>query len=289
MTRYGPAATAALMLLLATACAASPEAAVAKTVLAAAPEPTKEVTDLVLPFDRYQLSVNDIYLIESAKDLLTRDCMKKRGYDWQVIGDRKQYPDLRNRRRYGVIEMPVAQAMGYKTNARLLGSTDVTAQKMDREARMSAAARKAATDPTDGCYKLAGDRLARGNEENEDLVNKLNVNSLDKALKSPRVAPALRTWVQCMADKGHRYKDFYAASEDPRWARTDKPSRAERDTAEADVTCKQRTGLVNLLRETEQSIENQNIHENKPYFARLASARERHLAAARTVIKGEGG
>jgi hypothetical protein len=287
MTRYRLAAAAALG-LLATACTASPEAAIPRTVLAAAPEPTKEVTELVLPFDRYQLSVNDIYLIESAKDILTRACMKKRGYAYEVITHRKQYQDLRNRRRYGVIEMPVARAMGYRTNARLLGSTDVTARKMDRDARMSPAARKAATDPADGCYKLAGDRLARGNEENEDLVNKLNVDSLDAALKSPRVAPAMRAWGRCMKQRGHPYKDFYDVSEDPRWARTEKLSRTERETAVADVTCKEQAGLVALLRATERGIEERDIRENRAYFARLAAAKERHLSAARAVLRGAG-
>ncbi|MFK0153584.1 hypothetical protein ACIQVK_16125 [Streptomyces sp. NPDC090493] len=287
MTRYRPAVAVALG-LLATACTASPEAAVPRTVLAAAPAPTKEVTQLVLPFDRYQLSVNDIYLIESAKDILTRACMKKRGYGYEAITHRKQYQDLRNRRRYGVIEIPVARKMGYRTNARLLGSTDVTAQKMDRDARMSPAARKAASDPTDGCYKLAGDRLARGNEENEDLVNKLNVDSLDEALKSPRVAPAVRAWGRCMKQRGHSYKDFYAASEDPRWARTEKLSGAERETAVADVTCKEQAGLVTLLSETERDIEERDIRGNKAYFSRLAAARSRHLAAARAVLRGAG-
>ncbi|MEU9155643.1 hypothetical protein AB0D59_35090 [Streptomyces sp. NPDC048417] len=287
MTRYWPAVAAALGLLV-TACTASPEAAAPRTVLAAAPEPTKAVARLVLPFDRYQLSVNDIYLIESAKDVLTRACMKERGYGYEAITHRKQYQDLRNRRRYGVIEMPVATAMGYRTNARLLGSTDVTAQKMDRDARMSPAARKAATDPTDGCYKLAGDRLARGNEENEDLVNRLNVDSLDEALKSPRVTPAMRAWVRCMKQRGHPYKDFYAASEDPRWARTDQLSRAERETAVADVTCKGQTGLVTLLSETERGIEERDIRQNKAYFARLAAAKERHLAASRAVLRSAG-
>lgn len=282
MNRYRLAGTTTLV-LLATGCMSSPQE-VSKTVLAAAPEPTKEVRELVLPLDRYQLSVNDIYLIETAKDLLTRDCMKKQGYVWEVIGDRKHYPDLRNRRRYAVIEMPVAKEMGYKTNPRLLGSTDVTAQKLDREARMSPEARKAAMDPGNGCYKQAGDRLASGNEEDEDLVNRLNVDSLDRALKSPRVVPAMRSWVRCMAQEGYRYKDFYAASEDPRWAKTKTPSAAEKKTAVADVACKQRTGLVKLLTETERSIEERDIREHRKYFASLAAARERHLAAARTVI-----
>ncbi|GHD98283.1 hypothetical protein [Streptomyces alanosinicus] len=131
------------LLLVATGCAATSERH-PKAVLAAAPEPTKEVRDLLLPYDRYQLSVNDIYLIGSAQDLLTRDCMKKRGYDWEVIGDRKQYPDVRNRRRYGVIEPAVARELGYRANPRLLGSTDVTVREMDRQEALSPAAKKAA-------------------------------------------------------------------------------------------------------------------------------------------------
>ncbi|MER6979616.1 hypothetical protein [Streptomyces carpinensis] len=282
MIRFRPAAAAALV-LLATGCTAAPGEP-PKVVLAAAPEPTKEVTNLLLPFDGYQMSVDEIYVIESAKDLLTRDCMRKRGYDWEVISDRKHYPDLRNRRRYGVIEMPVATEMGYKSNARLLGSTDVTARKMNREARLSPAERKAATDPADGCYTLADEQLARGNEEDEGLVSKLNVQSLDEALRSPRVAPAMRSWGQCMAMRGHRYKDFYAAAGDPRWAKSRAPSRAEKETAEADVTCKQRSGVVRVLAETEKSIQQGEIHRHKSYFERLKSAKERHLAAARAVL-----
>lgn len=228
--------------------------------------------------------MNEIYLIESAKDVLTRDCMKRRGFDWEVIDDRDRYPDLRNRRRYGLIEMPVARSMGYRTNARLMGSTEVTARKVDRERRLGPGELKAASDPVDGCYKLAGDRLARDSQVNEDLVNRLNGRSLDAALKAPDVVRATRSWAACMADEGRPYDDFYAAAEDPRWARSDKPTPAEKETAQADVACKQRVGLVKLLSETERGIQERGIRENGAYFVQLMSAKERHLAAAREVL-----
>ncbi|MFG2118265.1 hypothetical protein [Streptomyces sp. NPDC048710] len=283
MTRYRLVGAAALA-IVATGCAAAPGEP-PKTVLAWAPEPTKAVRNLILPYDHYQLSVNEIYLIESAQDLLTRDCMKKRGYDWEVIGDRKRYADLRNRRRYGVIEMPVARQMGYRANDRLLGSTDVTVQKMDREKRLSPEARGAALDPADGCDKLSYLQLAKGNQEDENLVNNLNYRSLQDAYKSPRVVSVMRNWSRCMAEKGYRYKDVNAVDSDPRWAKGRRPSAAEKRAAVADVSCKERFGLVKVLSDTERAIQERGIRQHKTYFERLASAKERYLAAARAVLR----
>ncbi|CAM5588679.1 hypothetical protein SALBM311S_04314 [Streptomyces alboniger] len=62
-------------------------------------------------------------------------------------------------------------------------------------------------------------------------------------------------------------------------------SRAEKETAEADVSCKERAGLVKVLTVTEQSIQEREIRKHKAYFQRLAAAKERHLAAAREVIE----
>ncbi|UXY27289.1 hypothetical protein [Streptomyces sp. HUAS TT20] len=228
--------------------------------------------------------MNEIYLIESAQDILTRTCMKKRGYDWEVIDHRKLYPDLRNRRRYGVIEMPVAKEMGYKSNARLMGSTDITARKTDREKRLGAAERQAALNPADGCYAQAGAQLASGNRVDEDLVNKLNSASLDQALKSPAGARATRSWARCMRQEGHPYQDFYRAAEDPRWARSHAPSPGEKQTAQADVTCKQRVGLVKSLSEEERAVQERDIRDHKGYFAHLRSAKDRQLDAARAVL-----
>ncbi|MFF4689128.1 hypothetical protein [Streptomyces sp. NPDC001307] len=284
MTRFRMAGATALLLLVTGCGGGTSQGEAPRTVLAAAPAPTEEVRNLVLPLDDYRLSVNEIYLIESAQDRLTRACMRKRGYDWEVIDHRNHYPDLRNRRRYGVIEMAVAKEMGYKSNARLMGSTDITARKTDREKRLGPAEKQAALNPADGCYKRSGDQLAHGNEVDEGLVNKLNSLSLDKALKSPAGARATRSWARCMRERGHPYRDFYAAAEDPRWTRSDTPSRAERQTAEADVTCKRRVGLVKVLSEQERAIQNRDIREHRDYFARLRSAKDRHLAAARAVL-----
>jgi hypothetical protein len=275
-----------ILLLLTTGCGGSLDQS-SRTALAAAPEPTEEVRDFILPLDDYQLSVNEIYLIETAQDILTRDCMKKQGYDWDVIENRKPYPDLRNRRRYGVIEMPVAKEMGYHTNPRLLGSTDVTARKMDRENALSAAERKAALDPAKGCYKRAEDQLARGSRVDDGLVNKLNASSLDEALKNQGTVREIRSWSHCMAEIGYAYKGLYDAAEDQRWMTSEKPSREEKRTAEADVTCKQRVGLVRVLRATETEIQKQEIRGRQEYFSLLASAKKQHLDAARAVLDRE--
>jgi hypothetical protein len=40
---------------------------------------------LRLPFDGYQLSVDEMYYAEGAADLLIKQCMRKRGFDWHSV------------------------------------------------------------------------------------------------------------------------------------------------------------------------------------------------------------
>ncbi|MEV0484550.1 hypothetical protein AB0I69_28550 [Streptomyces sp. NPDC050508] len=249
-----------------------------------APPPTSEVRSLVLPFDRYRLSVNDIYLIEGAQDILTRDCMKRRGHDWELVNNHSTFIDLRNRRRYGVIEMPVAEELGYHTTPQLLGSTEVTARKQRRESRLSMAEQKDAFDPENGCYVRAGRQLAQGTQVDEGPMSDLSYRILNESRKSLPVSRALASWGRCMHGYGFSYRDPAGAGSDPAWHRSQNPSRKELATAVADVRCKRRADLVAVWHREEKGRQEQAVRLRSEYFGRLAAAKARHLDAARAVL-----
>src|SRR4051794_7492976 len=87
--------------------------------------PTAQVQGLPLPFDAFSPSLAARYTIENARDRLTRDCMTAKGQDWKVIQRPMGLKDLRNRRRYGVIEMKIAERYGYHVPEGLLTPADV--------------------------------------------------------------------------------------------------------------------------------------------------------------------
>ncbi|MGA4840726.1 hypothetical protein [Streptomyces sp. G45] len=251
-----------------------------------APPPSQQVRELSLPFDRYQVSVNEIYYAEKAQDVLVRACMKRRGFAWPTIDNTERFVDLRNRRRYGVIEKDVAKALGYRPNPTLLGSTSVTARKFARDRALSKDQRAAAADPRTGCQVRAHRRLrAQVKEPDASRLSELSGRGLKQAMGSPAVRSALRAWRQCMADRGHRYADPYAASVDKRWGKGDRATRAEKSVAVADVLCKEKTSLVTKWAAAERAYQRQQIRKHPGYFADLLRAKDGYLDAARDVLE----
>ncbi|WP_128512407.1 hypothetical protein [Streptomyces inhibens] len=74
----------------------------------------EEARRLVLPFDAYAISTPQIHTIESAEDLLIRDCMREHGRGWNTLpGPSGIDWAPSNRRRYGLIESEIAARFGY--------------------------------------------------------------------------------------------------------------------------------------------------------------------------------
>ncbi|MEU8795345.1 hypothetical protein [Streptomyces sp. NPDC048643] len=247
-----------------------------------APPPTAEVRDLHLPFDSYDLSVNEVYRGEQAEDLLTRACMADRDLTWTLVDRDENFPDLRNRRRYGVIEQPVARDFGYHANATMLGSTRVTAAKMTRDARLAPEARKPAKD----CQKLAHTKLG-GKDVSLAKLARLSSETLDFAQHEPSVAATITRWRACMKTAGHPYKDPFDAANDPRWSRSKRPGTEEKETALADVRCKARTRLVPTWLTAETARQKTVLRKERTYFTTLSTYKKRYLQAADKVILSE--
>ncbi|WP_432906295.1 hypothetical protein ACQP1S_12175 [Micromonospora matsumotoense] len=251
--------------------------------------PTEQVEDLRLPFDAYTLSLSGLYTVANAQDLLTRECMAARGEAWEIIERPTDLADLRNRRRYGVIEPGIAEHFGYHVPVGLLTPRDVEQRYDARDSGLSET-QKTALSGAGGCTAEAVIRLrpARKPDRKVDqgLVERLSQRSLADARGRPEVAQALGDWRDCLRELGFSYPDPFAAMADTAWwpTETAPPSAPERAVAVADVRCKERTGLVARWYAAETALQQAEIRRRPAYFQALGLGLAGELAAAKAVL-----
>lgn len=247
--------------------------------------PTAAVEVLRLPFDAYTHSLAGLYTIANAQDLLTRECMAARGQRWEAIERPTDVKDLRNRRRYGVIEMGVAERVGYHAPAGLLTPLEVERRYDARDSTLTESQTAAVFGPG-GCADEAAARLTPAKSPDLELVDRLSRDSLADSQEEPPVASAMGTWRECLRGMGFDYESPFAAMSDARWWADDgaAASRDEKAVAVADVRCKERTGLVEAWHAGEMEIQRKQIRRHSSYFEELGAATEAELAAAHQVV-----
>ncbi|MFE0380970.1 hypothetical protein ACFW1M_36645 [Streptomyces inhibens] len=275
-----------LLLLLVAGCSAS--TANQGSSAPAAPPPSRQAREIVLPFDGYELSLGDYYTVSNARDILTRKCMRNSGFDWEIINRPAEVDEARNRRRYGIIEIPVAERFGYHTNDELLDPSGISGKGRARDRGLSSEEARAANSPDTGCAIKASRKLAKDAEADvgTKMLNTLGDQVMANSQKVPDVAQALGRWSECMQRKGMGYSTPRQAVNDDRWwsKGSDRPSKKEIAVAVADVRCKQRTALVKVWFEAEADLQRAAIREHSGYFKKLAESKQRQVTAARAVL-----
>lgn len=277
-----------LLTLLAGGCSDHEEP---QTAALLAPPPTDEVYGIVLPFDSYELSLEETYRDSAARDELIRRCLEKKGHDWPVIEYPEGMPDPKNRRRYGVIEKAVAEKLGYHPSPGMTGSRDVVEQRQERDKSLSAAAFKMVYDEKDGCGKKASDYLVRnGGRADYELFRRLNAEILEEARKQPEVEKASRAWSSCMAERGFNYRSPVDAMADQQWWSddSDRASSVEIKTATADVDCQDDSSLITVLYKAETRLQREAVTEHRSYFDSLRRAKEISISNVRVVLRSMG-
>lgn len=246
--------------------------------------PTEQVARLRLPFDAYDFSVAELYTISNAEDMLIDECMEKKRYKWDIVERPTDLKDLRNRRRYGVIEIGIAQ-FGYHVPAGLLTPLDVEKQYGKRERALGDREKEAAYGPH-GCGRAAAGRLRSDDPPDPARLMYLGRLSLDDSQDDPHVAKAMDSWRGCMRHAGFDYEDPFAAMSDPRWWAQDssRPSGKEITVAVADVHCKDQVDLVDAWYAAEERIQREMIGRYPNYFRQLRIAMEKELDAANAVL-----
>lgn len=250
--------------------------------------PSRQAREIVLPFDGYELSLGDYYAVSDARDALTRKCMRQSGFDWEIINRPTEVDEARNRRRYGIIEISVAERFGYHANDELLDPSGISGKGRARDRGLSPEAARAANSPDTGCAAKASKKLAKDAEAEvgTKMFHTLGDQAMADSQKVPDVAQALRKWGECMQRKGFGYSTPRQAVNDDRWwsKGSNRPSEKEIAVAVADVRCKQRTALVKVWSEAEADLQRAAIREHSGYFKKLAESKQRQVAAARALL-----
>jgi hypothetical protein len=276
----------ALSLLAAVALLVGGCAATARPAARAATDafpPTDQVKSLSLPFDAYSPSLAALYTLSNAQDRLTRDCMKAAGLDWKVIARPTTVNDYRNRRRYGVIEMAIAQDYGFHVPTGLLTPAAVEQLYDARENSLSQQQKDAAYGK-DGCATRATQRFPANSRT--DQLSQFDRKSLNDSRHEPSVAAALKVWRECAGQQNLHYQDPLEAASDTRWWADESagPSAEEKKAAVVDVQCKEKAGLVNAWHTAEARIQEEIIRRNTDYFQRTKTELESQLADANAIL-----
>ncbi|MFE5730641.1 hypothetical protein ACFQ7A_06980 [Streptomyces sp. NPDC056528] len=252
-----------------------------------APPPSETVRSLVLPFDAYEMTENELHATANARDSLTRVCMNDRGHEWPVVRRPTDAPRAAHRRRYGIVEDAVAGRYGYRVPEALFDPHGVQAAQRSRDEGLAPAQQEAVHGSGGkGCERTAFDRLNPGPRPDFDDFNRLKGDIFAVFQRSPEARAYTTAWSECMKRKGHDYRDPFAAVRDRRWSSglsAASPARGEVRTARDDVACKETTGLVDGWRRAEAALQNRAVEEHSDYFRALGRAKEEQLARVAAV------
>ncbi|MEV1005062.1 hypothetical protein [Nonomuraea sp. NPDC050202] len=254
-----------------------------------APAVTTAPAEPVLPLDSYQLSRRDVHTIEAAEDILILACMRKQGLAWRMLPEPgAEEADSRHTRRYGIMDAGAAARHGYhlpplSPNQARREAVWQAREKLPSRERLAAYGAKGVSG---GCRGQARPRATGGVPPNwMNVLNKHSSQAFAAAQRAPEVVAVIQKWSACMAEAGHRYRDPFAASGDPTWWRSERPSARERSVAQTDVRCKEKVGLVSVWVQADRRAQLDTIREHPEDFRMLAASKSASLNAAHTILR----
>ena len=273
--------------------------------------------DLVLPIDAYGLTTEEAGALARARELLVGDCLREYGFTVDsaaAVARSERSARLMidsfglhgNKRRYGVVSMEVANKYGYHLPAKVEGGAGAPITKKDADIygsgpmtpakEMVLSGRPTAGSaslpevngkrvPPTGCIGKADSQIAKtGSTGQADLVARIRAESFDSSVVDPAVTKAIGTWSECMKVKGYdvkRPEDATGAFKD-----TAPVTAREIAMAQADVTCKQSTGLVEAWRNVEIEYQKRKIESHAAELQAIKDSNADQLRRASEALAG---
>jgi hypothetical protein len=237
---------------------------------------------LVLPLNAYSPSVQEVAEMYTDEGTVAARCMQKDGFSFPAIVVPPQNYGLDPGRGkfydFGVASMAFASVHGYHDR----GPVRATLPALPSFSRSSAEAADYAN-----CYAAA--RQESGFAPLMPylmLYQNMGLSAWQQALTSPVVVAGFKRWSACMAAQGYDYANpIQAALGEPgdsqvgsQWnvVTTAGPSQLEIQTAEADVRCKESTGLLKqwiaALAEQQARLVQLNLPELQADYAKFGKA-----------------
>ncbi|MFI8892300.1 hypothetical protein [Streptomyces paradoxus] len=290
-------ARAGLVLLAAavvTSCASpEPSGHARPTRPAASGDATSGQPRITLPLDPYQVSDEDFGTVSRALAELTDRCMRRQGLTYEVPAaqDTTASSPTGHERRYGITVLETARKHGYHLVGAPAEQPEQPKRSRAYERALSGTGKplggKGGFD--DGCTGEAHRKLESGIDmEAVDLPQWYKRDSFQRSLGDPRVKAAFGAWSRCMAEAGHRYAGPLDPPADPGvMGRT--VTEHERSVAVADITCKQRTGLVDAWQQVETTLQRRTVTTRAAQLEKARTEAGRLIARAGKILAADGG
>lgn len=256
---------------------------------------------MVLPLEAYEETYPGYIKIQKARLALESRCMSGYGFSFspRLGTDALSYDASNMPRRYGLADAAEAARYGYyvpmDTAAASSGpalsarETLVLTGRSD-PGRLHAPARGAHDGkeiPPGGCVGQADRQL--GYSPATSLADQLDLESLTRSPRLPRVRAVISAWSACMSRAGYQAGSPLTAALLSQQYGAAPGSALDRKVAVADVACKQSTNLVTVWFEAESVLQQQYIAANQPrlrHDAASLAAVERKAAVALAATTG---
>ncbi len=231
--------------------------------------------------------------MRSAQNALAQDCVAK--FDLRYIPDTPQASggDASDRR-YGLSSAGDAARYGYHLPPEPSAGKSQSVGPALRLVLTGAAASGEKTHseyqgrevPENGCLGEAARKLGEGHDDPADaqVAGSIADGSFKESMADRRVRTVFARWSACMTERGYMYATPLAAIGDKAFLEEEAAGPREVATAEADMRCKQRTGLLNTWFSVESRIQSAMIAKNGPALHRLRSAHAGKVAEAERIL-----
>ncbi|MFJ4189943.1 hypothetical protein [Kitasatospora sp. NPDC089509] len=244
------------------------------------------------PLDGYSVGAEESALIFRAMGQATRTCMTAKGFDYDPGPESTPPPpNPIDTSLLGLVSVSAAQQTGYHRPPRPTGGTSGTGDPAGegpeyQKALMGDRGTKAgAADPK-------ADRGCRGEFERQlqaegvkntasDLVGTLRGKAYDHAAVDSRVRASLADWQNCMTKRGYDYANPVQASS-AAWP--EQVSQGERDTAVADMNCKEQVKLLATWNAVLNAYQQVYIGRNEQALQADREISQQRIAAAKKLL-----
>lgn len=233
-----------------------------------------------LPIEAYMPTEKQRHLMAGARDGLIDACMKEAGHEeWTPAPD---LPALGGKSlvdwRYGIHDANLAAARGYKPAA---GEQEAYDRAAEDGAVDSAGGDETALK---GCAEKADGTAPAA--QRAGLVQQISGDSFEGSMKDPAVVEAFGKWSACMAKKGYTYKKPMDANDDVRFADPYHVSSEEKETAKADISCRDQNHVQQTWFDAEVTLQESAIKKNQKALNEVKKANDAAVARASSAVHG---
>ncbi|AMW12987.1 hypothetical protein A4E84_27945 [Streptomyces qaidamensis] len=228
-----------------------------------------------LPVETFAPTKAQTRMVSATRDELIDACMDGKGFpEWTPAPD---LPDLGGTTltdwRYGIHDAQEARAHGYHPDPAAQNAYD-DALSRDKSGDTDRGALRSCVDQADGGVP----RLAVS-----PLVNQIGGYSYQTAREAPEVQKAFQQWSECMKTKGFAYAQPMDAAEDSRFLSADEATELEKDTAVADVACRDKANVEKTWFDAEARIQEQEISKSRAALDEQRAGIKTAVAKARAL------